>query len=252
MSCTIELSCTIQCIDNRREDDIQDHSEINIRDVQGTFARHKAELQRSAARRGQPLPPHTRKDIRIQNFENYKIENDPSYACGLLQVPYTPGDCLPRAYPPSVTPVAQLKKIMIPGLQLETHHRGHYALLKTITEVYNRYWAMVLVEDEEGHNLLLQLHNQGPYLANDLGTVFLVKEPYVIRLADRTFGIRVDHPADVKSIPEFDFSNPALVFGGIKEGEEKDDVPVSPSPNFWKKKGNDFCGKKKYGLAIEW
>ena len=254
------LRCTLLCIDYNREDDIQDHTELNVDNVQRRFTAYKAEVKKAAERKGQPLPPSVEKNTRILQFHNYKLEDDPSAYYDYYDLDSdseyerkeAPGDCLPRAYSPSVTPVDQLTKTMIQGLQLETHHRGQYVLLKTITEMHNLYWAMVVVEDEDGDTLLLQLHNQGPYLESDLGTVFLVKEPYVTKVADGTFGIRVDHPADVKPIPQFHGFTREFMFGGIKEEEGKEVLPVDPSRNFWKQKGNELYEERKYGLATYW
>lgn len=43
---------------------------------------------------------------------------------------------------------------------LETHHRGRYILVKTVTPVDRMTAILAIVEDEEGNSLMLQLFSQ--------------------------------------------------------------------------------------------
>ncbi|KFZ18506.1 hypothetical protein V501_01174 [Pseudogymnoascus sp. VKM F-4519 (FW-2642)] len=107
------------------------------------------------------------------------------------------------AYPPCITTVDELKQIKIQDLQLETHHRGVYLLLRCITPPSRMTAIMALVEDENEDVAMLQIYQQedeeirpAAEIANT-GTVLLVKEPYYKVMGDGEYGLRVDHLSDV-------------------------------------------------------
>src|ERR1700728_1057010 len=57
---------------------------------------------------------------------------------------------IPPAYLPCTTPMTQLIRVTIKDLQLETHHRGTYLLLRSITPLSRMIAIMALMEDENG------------------------------------------------------------------------------------------------------
>ncbi|GAB1310474.1 SET domain-containing protein [Madurella fahalii] len=91
----------------------------------------------------------------------------------------------PSPYPPCVQPFCDLTKIMIDNLRLETHHRGTYLMLRSITPQDRMTSVMSIVEDENGEHLLLQLYHQEEEkggAAEDIlvkGMAMIVKEPYL-------------------------------------------------------------------------
>ncbi|OBT80180.1 hypothetical protein VF21_00589 [Pseudogymnoascus sp. 05NY08] len=107
------------------------------------------------------------------------------------------------AYSPCITPVADLKHITIDELQLETHHRGRYILLRCVTPPNRMTAIMVLAEDKNNDVVSLQMYQQedeevrpATDIANP-GIVLLVKEPYYKIMSDGEYGLRVDHLSDI-------------------------------------------------------
>lgn len=158
---------------------------------------------------------------------------------------------LPPTYRPSIAPFRELNKVMFKDLVLETHHRGSYLLLKTVTPADRRTAILAIVEDEENEVLILQLYNQDPSRAADYilseGTVLVIKEPYLKVMADGRYGIRVDHPSDVKFVPGHD----RLVPPSWCKGPRKRDT-LRMSAHDWRVMGNDFFSKSRYQSAIDW
>ncbi|KAF2467791.1 uncharacterized protein BDR25DRAFT_374016 [Lindgomyces ingoldianus] len=110
---------------------------------------------------------------------------------------------IPPAYHPCITPMADLRRIAIRDLQLETHHRGTYLLLRSITPPRRRTGIMAIMKDENRDAVMLQLFQQEDEDTRkaieivDVGTILLVKEPYFKVMADGEYGLRVDHLSDV-------------------------------------------------------
>jgi hypothetical protein len=74
---------------------------------------------------------------------------------------------------------------------------------------------LVLVEDESGHVVVLQIYQQEDEetrAANeivDVGTVMILKEPFLKVMASGDYGLRVDHLCDIVIIDERDPRRPA-------------------------------------------
>ncbi|KAJ5097335.1 hypothetical protein N7456_008056 [Penicillium angulare] len=151
------------------------------------------------------------------------------------------------AYPPCTVPLDKLRKAMIEDLRLETHNRGHYILLRTVTPTETMMAVTAIVEDEMGNVLTLQLYNQEKELAGpqgiEEGDAIVVKEPYVRVMADGNYGIRVDHLSDVNFVPKFHDLIPYSWREKVTEIDE--------SPESWKEKGNKFFRQASYRAAIE-
>ena len=91
---------------------------------------------------------------------------------------------IPPVYVPCTSPISELRYVAIKDLQLETHHRGTYLMLRSITPPSRMTAIMAIMEDENGDVMMLQLYQQedeGKLAAADIlnvGTILLVKEPY--------------------------------------------------------------------------
>jgi hypothetical protein len=154
---------------------------------------------------------------------------------------------IPPAYTPCLNPFCELTKVMIRDLLLETHHRGTYLLLRSITPPDRMTAVMAIVEDEKKDVLMLQLYCQEPEnerAAEEIlreGTVLIVKEPYLKLMSDGDYGIRVDHLSDVIYLPMYDQRVPNRWQVAENHG----------SASAWKAKGNDYFNESKYYDAIE-
>ncbi|OJJ94905.1 hypothetical protein ASPACDRAFT_55527 [Aspergillus aculeatus ATCC 16872] len=154
---------------------------------------------------------------------------------------------LPPAYAPCTTPFEHLTKVTIDNLKVETHHRGQYLLLRTLTPTHFLASVTGAVEDEEGNVLMLQLYNQETAVVDrggfSGGTVMVVVEPYLHRLRDGSCGIRVDHPSDLRILSDHEASV-SVQWRQQVLGSEMDAMQ-------WKAKGNDAFNARDYRLAIE-
>jgi hypothetical protein len=157
-------------------------------------------------------------------------------------------------YPPSVAPMGGLKKLMIKDLQLETHHRGFYLLLRFTYTASRLNDVSNVAEDEAGSSMLFHLLMQQVEAIRRADTilkqkgVIILKEPF---FTDLTSGdlkggdcyIRVDHPTDIVWLAEDDARIP-----------EKWRVEAAQIPNaaeHWKKKGNEMVKEANYYEAID-
>ncbi|KAJ5312810.1 hypothetical protein PENANT_c007G08348 [Penicillium antarcticum] len=205
---------------------------------------HKQSLKNARNLKGRPASSEKSRNEILMQFSFRRLMSSQRQPKSSVNIR---SSFLPLAYTPCTTSFKDLNRVMIKDLCLETHHRGTYVLLRTITPTDTLTAAMVIVEDEEESVLMLQLYNQGQELSgrNDLnkGTVIVVKEPYVKVMSDGDYGLRVDHLSDVKFIPEFDSLVPLSWRRKVSEADE--------SSNSWKLKGNDFFNKASYRAAIE-
>ena len=208
------------------------------------LAGHKQNIKAAQAFKGRKARSQkTRGDI-IMHFmvQRMKTDNAPRNSTNIRS------SFLPPAYAPCVVSLGDLSRVMIKDLRLETHHRGRYLLLRTVTPTDTLTAVMAIVEDEDSNVLMLQLFNQQKELSGteDLteGTIIVVKEPYVKVMADGDHGIRVDQLCDVKLIPEFDNLCPPSWRKRIPNTDD--------SPDSWRLRGNAFYRQTRFHLAIEW
>lgn len=152
------------------------------------------------------------------------------------------------AYPPCIRSFKDLKRVAIKDLLLETHHRGTYLLLRSITPPDRMTAVMSIVEDENKDALMPQLYHQeeeNERPADDIlpeGTVLVVKEPYLKLMSDGDHGLRIDHPSDIIHLPSHDDRVPTCWQPRRKE--------KSLTASAWKKKGNNRFDESKYHAAI--
>jgi hypothetical protein len=156
---------------------------------------------------------------------------------------------VPAAYLPCYSPFCDLTKVMIKDLLLETHHRGSYILLRSITPPDRMNAIMAIVEDENKDVIMLQLYYQeeeNERAAEEIleeGKFLIVKEPYLKLMSDGDYGIRVDHLSDVIYLPAHDKRVP--------KSWQKRFTEHDVSASAWKAKGNDCFNDSKYQDAIE-
>ncbi|KAH8799851.1 TPR domain protein [Xylogone sp. PMI_703] len=157
---------------------------------------------------------------------------------------------LPPAYGPCTKALRDLKKIMIDDLVLETHHRGNYLVLRSITPPDRLNAIMAVVEDENNDALILQLYHQedeGGRSAEEIlreGTVIIVKEPYLKLMSDGEYGIRVDHLSDTILLLEGDDRIPICWQSRFIEV----DIPAEKL----KERGNEAFNKSSYYDAVKY
>ena len=63
-------------------------------------------------------------------------------------------------YLPVIKPLGQLTKTYIGDLRLETHHRGSYLVLQAATPATMMTAVMVVMKDEKGDGVVVQLYQQ--------------------------------------------------------------------------------------------
>ncbi|OBT91215.1 hypothetical protein VE02_00363 [Pseudogymnoascus sp. 03VT05] len=166
------------------------------------MARQREALLAASARAGQPPAKKSREDV-LSTFKKQAKRAEKGRMQAIrsseTQIQST---FVPLAYPACVLPVADLKKMGVDELRLETHHRGRYVLLRALAGP-SRMTALVGVgEDEGGRVVRVQVYHQGD--ENEVwkvGGVVVVKEPYFKESGDGDTGIRVDHVGDVMTLP---------------------------------------------------
>jgi len=206
----------------------------------------KANLQNAQAFKGRKATPRVSRDQIIGQFmfqQRMNKEQNAAYKAAIRST------IIPPAYPPSVVALSELKKIKFQQFSLETHHRGQYVLVKTVTPIMKMTAVMVIVEDEDRQAFILQIHNRGKQLSEPKalpeGSVFAIKDPYVKVSADGNYTIRVDHLSDIVFLPEFDERVPLAWRSRTSAADAK-------SPSFWKERGNKFFKNNHLQFAIQW
>jgi hypothetical protein len=155
---------------------------------------------------------------------------------------------IPPAYPPCISPLSHLEITFIKDLQLETHHRGKYLLLRAVTPPRRMTAIMAIMEDEKDDVSMLSLYHceeEDERPAEDIvrpGTILLIKEPYFKVHGDGGYGLRVDHITDVLHIDEDDERVPSKWRQRPRQ--------VHSSADTLRKEGNAAVGQKKYWEAI--
>jgi hypothetical protein len=138
---------------------------------------------------------------------------------------------------------------MINDLLLETHHRGSYLMLRSITPPDRMNAIMAIVQDENEDAIMLQLYHQeeeNERPAKEIlaeGLVLIVKEPYLKLMSDGDYGIRVDHLSDIIHLPKYDERVPNCWRPRSAEH--------NASASAWKTTGNEHFKESKYHAAIE-
>jgi hypothetical protein len=152
-------------------------------------------------------------------------------------------------YPPCLAPLEGLKKVMVKDLLLETHHRGSYILVRSITQAGSMGAVMAIVEDEEKDAIPLRMLNEKLRCQDGCvgkGQVLLVKEPYLTSMLDTEYGVRVDHVSDIMFIPLFDEMVPSAWRERLPEHETSQWMAGD-----WLSMGNDYLNRGNFYSATE-
>ncbi|TVY83563.1 hypothetical protein LSUE1_G003604 [Lachnellula suecica] len=122
-------------------------------------------------------------------------------------------------YHPSTASLKDLKKVMIKDLTLETNHRGSYLLLRFICPAMRMSAVMNIVEDEAGTVMPFALYMQEPESFRTAASILKDKSTIILK-------------------------EPYFKVGTNGQKWRIAGATVAKSADDWKKKGNDFVGKR--------
>ncbi|KAJ5690204.1 TPR domain protein [Penicillium macrosclerotiorum] len=223
------------------------HDVSHVKEYWEQLNQEKKTLEHALAFKG--LPPTWRKskgDLIMKHLlmrqTSYLTEKIPGHY--MLHASF-----VPPPYHPCASRMESLRKIMVTDLLLETHHRGSYVVLRTITPVHIMTGILVIVEDESDTPITLQIYHQETRSLADKfpkGTILVVKEPYLKVTADGEFGIRLDHHCDFKILQKYDSKVPS-----VWQERQFGNSFSRLSSNDWRLMGNRLFNNSKYYLAIE-
>lgn len=174
---------------------------------------------------------------------------------GVSDTPGTQIRYISHKYPPSVASFSALTKIFTQDLRLETNHRGHYMVLRTITPPTKAAGIVTVAEDENGECELVQFpvfDTDQAIIPNFLSEsqVFIVKEPFY---KSNTTGeletgtsVCVDHISDIIFLRPNDIRIPP------KWQDQGHDLKTDKTAVNWKEEGNRLYGDGRLREAIEW
>ncbi|KAK7911681.1 hypothetical protein PG985_014162 [Apiospora marii] len=161
-----------------------------------------AAAERASHRKGESVTDHPPAQETVASFlwnlqMNRAERSDPSSHCLMATTQ------VPAPYPPCTRSLRDLKPTMISAMKLETHHRGTKPLLRVMTPPDRMNAAMVIVEDQEGTAVLLQLYHlpelsvvPTEYILYE-DRVCILKEPYFKTTTYGSYSLRVDHVNDL-------------------------------------------------------
>lgn len=207
------------------------------------ISRQKRTLEEAKKRQGQRPRDRKSREQTYTKFMMILMQQDIPEHKAMISSSF-----IPPSYLPCSTPMTELRPITIRNLQLETHHRGTYLLLRSITPPSRMTAIMAIMEDEDGDAILLQLYQQEDErnrAAADVvkvGTILLVKEPYFKVMGDGEYGLRVDHLSDAVHLTSGD--------AWIPKAWQPRRIKIELSAESLKTRGNISMGKKRYWDAI--
>ena len=227
--------------------DIDDVS--STEQVTAALRQQKQTLETAKKRKGERPNNLKSRDLLIQEFmvirTSQKMMYRPNHSRHMVHQSW-----VAEPYPPSVAPLPTLKKLHINEMQLETHHRGSYALLWMATPSNVMTAVMFIVEDEKENGIMLQVYQQENTkygLAEDIaqmGDVCIVKEPYFKIMSSGDYGLRVDHVTDIIWLAQDDDRIPLGWAPRISE--------VDKSAKALKEEGNAALKAHEMNKAVKW
>ena len=242
-------SCT--SLETKQLDIIMDIPDVSAaKEYLEMLTKLKVGLQAASKRKGQvPTDRKPRAQVIKNQMENlmssaFMEQMDLSRPERLLHSSF-----LPPPYLPSITSLKDLKKILIRDMQLETHHRGFYALLRAVTPSHRMTAVLTIVEDEKGDVTLLQLYQQEHEEVRSARDIFkpkgvcIVKEPYFKIASDGNYALRVDHVSDLVWLREEDDRVPECWRPQI--------IELDKSAGDWKQEGNTDFEAGNFHDAVE-
>lgn len=165
------------------------------------LAKQKAALQAASKRKGERPKDRKSRSQLVHEFMLRSLSN--SMVLGKKNLYMIHQSWVAAPYPPSVAPLSTLKKLYIKDLQLETHHRGFYSLLRVATPTVTMTAVMAVMEDERDDGVMFQLYQQededhrpGEEVVQ-IQHICIIKEPYFKVMNDGGYGLRVDHLSDI-------------------------------------------------------
>ena len=210
---------------------------------------HNRALEAAEALRGTPFKPKMTRDELLKQFKYWQRTNKEHSRRQSSGSAVHVSFAIP-IYPPCLAPLEGLKKAMLKDLLLETHHRGSYILVRSITQAESMGAVMAIVEDEEKDAISLQMLNEKLRCQDgcaDKGQILLVKEPYLTSMSDTEYVVRVDHVSDIMFIPFFDEMVPSAWRERIPEHETSQWMARD-----WLSMGNEYLNRGKFYSATEW
>lgn len=221
-------------------DDVSSTEQVNA-----LLRQQKQTLEAAKKRKGERPDDMKSRDLLIHEFMVNRMSqmmNRPNQITHLSFVA--------EFYPPSVAPLSTLKKLHINEMQLETHHRGFYALLRVMAPSKVMTAVMFIVEDEKENGVTLQVYQQEDTeygLAKDIaqiGGVCIVKEPYFKTMNSGDYGLRVDHITDIIWLAQDDERTPLGWAPRISE--------VDKTAKALKEEGNTALKAREMNKAVKW
>ncbi|KAJ5236365.1 hypothetical protein N7489_006456 [Penicillium chrysogenum] len=209
---------------------------------------HNRALEAAEALRGTPFKPKMTRDELLKQFKYWQRTNKEHSRRQSSGSAVHVSFAIP-IYPPCLAPLEGLKKVMLKDLLLETHHRGSYILVRSITQAESMGAVMAIVEDEEKDAISLRMLNEKLRCQDgcvDKGQILLVKEPYLTSMSDTEYVVRVDHVSDIMFIPFFDEMVPSAWRERIPEHETSQWMARD-----WLSMGNEYLNRGKFYSATE-
>lgn len=117
-----------------------------------------------------------------------------------------------KTYDPCIAKLSSLSKSPIHALQANTQHSGSYVLLRLMTPLEITSFTLAVAEDEAGQAIVVQIFNQNALPGNEpmeMLSIIAIKQPRVELVAWGIFGIRVDHPSDIRYVSKYDDGLPS-------------------------------------------
>ena len=154
--------------------------------------------ERASKRKGELVRHHLHPALVVSNFLLHRqppaADSENQFKLFTTQVP--------APYLPCTVPVSELRPIMISDMRLETHHRGCRATFRVITPPSRIVALLVVIEDEKGTAVPLQIYHQPKQSVVPAEEVLrtgicIVKEPFFKCSMDGSYTVRVDHVSDI-------------------------------------------------------
>lgn len=210
--------------------------------------RQKANLEAAKARQGRhPWDRKSPSELVREFMIQYASREIGTFATGTANL--IRSSFVAPPYQPSVEPLEKLAQIFIKDLRLETHHRGSYLVLRSMTPPSTMTAVMFIVEDENKDATMLQLYQLDDKMdwpsanINKQNDVVLIKEPYFKVMADGNYGLRVDHISDIAKLELNDPKTPLCWSSPVSH--------LDKSADDWRRDGNEEFKRLNYWKAIQ-
>ncbi len=184
----------------------------------------------------------------IENFDRF-IAKLPCHHNDKEEILKTAYACNPFA--PCTRGLTELRGMTQSELRLDSHHRGRFIALRTVSKAVRWGLVDVLAEDVKGEVVIVHLHcmeHEERRRVGELvpeGTVMFITEPFLnVPWPGSDYVIRVIHLSDVKMVDAFDpltQGHPAGWGGDVATLKAEEE----------KAKGNDAMKARKWNKAVK-